>query len=463
MNTPIRHLFGGVLLASIGAGCTHPLDGPSQPLSPQLTSSFLGIDLPAARREAEQPTPPALPRLGQDASLRDCLIYAAWSSPRLEAAFHNWRAALARVPQVSSLPDPKLSYGYFIESIQTRTGPMDQQFALSQTFPWWGLLDAKADAATHAASARWYAYEHARLELFERVTNAWTAAVDLKSEIAITQTTMDLLEDSESIGRTAYEADRMPHDALLRLQVELGRLEDQVLRLRSTEHPRHAALNAAMGRDADAPLALPSQVHASQTPISLKAARARLRSNQPSLHAFDATIASHASESRIAALSGMPRWTLGISTIDLGDPVDPAMSGSSNNPVLATVGLSLPIWRDKYDAAELEATARRLEAAANRAALLDDMHASLTSAIYQRDDAMDRITRYTEALVPRAEDAVAVSSKALAAGTGSVSNVLDTQRTLLALQRTLERSRAEVINNEAIIARLIGSGPETNQ
>ncbi|MDP6890271.1 MAG: hypothetical protein QF471_02990 [Phycisphaerales bacterium] len=106
MNTTTRRLCGGVLLTSTAAGCSHPLDGPSFPNSPQQTSSFLGIDLPAPRREVEQPAPPALPDLQAQASLRDCLIYAAWNSPRLEAAFQHWRAALARVPQVSSLPDP---------------------------------------------------------------------------------------------------------------------------------------------------------------------------------------------------------------------------------------------------------------------------------------------------------------------------------------------------------------------
>ena len=463
MNTNVRRLCCGALLATTAVGCSHPLDAPSpSPLS-QQTSSFLGVDLPSGTEDSDAITAAPLPDLQQHASLRECLVYAAMNAPRLEAAFHNWQAALARVPQVSSLPDPKLSYGYFIESIQTRTGPMEQQLALSQTFPWWGLLDAKADQATHAAAAEWHAYESARLQLFERVTRAWTAAVDLSSEIALTDSSMRLLADAEQIGRTAYESDRMPHDALLRMQVELGRLEDELHRLRSQQHPRLAALNATMGRDADAPLALPVQAHQLESTLSLEQARAHLRTNQPAVHALDATIASHTSAGDVAKLSGMPRWTLGVSTIDLGDAVDPAMSGSGRDPVLATIGLTLPIWRDKYQGAELEATANRLKAAANRAALLDDLHASLTDAVYQRDDAMARIARYTQALLPRAEDAVAISTQALAAGTGSAIDVLDAQRTLLALQRTLERSRADAINSEATIARLIGGTPETDQ
>ena len=463
MHFSLRHLFGGALLAIIAAGCSHPLDSPTGAPSQQHISSFIGFDVPPPRREAEPALPPAIPDLERSATLRDCLIYAAWNSPRIEAAFHNWQASLQRIPQVSALPDPKLSYGYFIEQIQTRTGPMQQQLALSQSFPWWGLLDAKADAASHAASANWHAYEAVRLGLFERVTKAWTAAVDLNSEIKLTEASMQLLADAESIARNAYEAGRMPHDSLLRMQVELGRLEDQLHRMRSQQPSRRAGLNAAMGRDANAPLSLPTQIHASTADISLEDARARLHTNQPQIHALDASIAQHTAASDVARLSGLPQWTLGISTIDLGDAVDPSMSGSGRNPVLATVGLTLPLWRDKYEAAELEAVARQLEAAANRKALLDDLHAALTDALYKREDAIARIARYTHALVPRAEDAVTVSTKALAAGTGTSLDVLDAQRTLLALERTLERSRAEAINNDATIARIIGGTPEIPQ
>lgn len=463
MNTLIGHLCGGGVLAVLAAGCSHPLDVPSIRPTRSATTTYLGHTLPVHTEQGVAEDAPALPPLGQDASLQACLSYAAWSSPTLEAAFHRWRAALARVPQVSSLPDPQLNYGYFIESIQTRTGPMQQQVALSQQFPWWGLLDARADAATAAASSLWHEYEFARLQLFERVTRAWTAAVDLQSELSLTQDSMQLLEESESIARTAYEADRMPHHTLLQLQIELGILEDRIARLRSMVVPRHTTLNAAMGRPPAAKMLLPTHIHDAQSTITLDQARSMLGANHPKLKALDDTIAQYATAARVAELSGLPQWAISISTIDLGDAADPSLTDSGRDPVLASVGLTLPIWRDKYDGAKLEAHANRLEAAANRSALLDRMHAELTEAVFQRDDSIARIKRYTKALLPRAEDAAMVSSSALAAGTGSATDVLDAQRTLLELQRTLEKSRAEAINSEATIATLLGGSLEITQ
>ena len=78
----------------------------------------------------------SLPALDEQSGLEDYLTYAALNNPRLEAAFHRWKAALERVPQAESLPDPRFSYRYYIEAVETRRGPMRQAVDLTQTFPY---------------------------------------------------------------------------------------------------------------------------------------------------------------------------------------------------------------------------------------------------------------------------------------------------------------------------------------
>ena len=62
----------------------------------------------------------ALPELP---TLQDYIRVGLLRNPDLRGDYERWRAALERVPQVTSLPDPIFSYGHFIEEIQTRTGP----------------------------------------------------------------------------------------------------------------------------------------------------------------------------------------------------------------------------------------------------------------------------------------------------------------------------------------------------
>ena len=70
-------------------------------------------------------TAQALPVLDENASLQDYLAYASMNNAGLRAAFNRWKAAIEKVAQVSSLPDPMLTYGYFIQEVETRAGPQE--------------------------------------------------------------------------------------------------------------------------------------------------------------------------------------------------------------------------------------------------------------------------------------------------------------------------------------------------
>jgi outer membrane protein TolC len=51
------------------------------------------------------------------------LTTAANNNPELKASFNEYMAALEKVPQVKSLPDPRFAFGYFIQPVETRVGP----------------------------------------------------------------------------------------------------------------------------------------------------------------------------------------------------------------------------------------------------------------------------------------------------------------------------------------------------
>jgi hypothetical protein len=44
------------------------------------------------------------------------LVIAAKSNPLLKAKFNQYLAAMEKVPQVGTLPDPQLTFGYFIST-----------------------------------------------------------------------------------------------------------------------------------------------------------------------------------------------------------------------------------------------------------------------------------------------------------------------------------------------------------
>jgi len=107
-----------------------------------------------------------IPEFTESSVLTDYLTYAALKNPGLKAAFLRWKAALEKIPEVKSLPDPRFTYGYFIRNVETRVGPQRHKFGLAQTFPWFGKLKLKGNAAWETARAEKERYEAAKLKLF---------------------------------------------------------------------------------------------------------------------------------------------------------------------------------------------------------------------------------------------------------------------------------------------------------
>lgn len=82
----------------------------------------------------------AVNSIGQ--TLDDYLVIAAENNPNLKAKYFQYQAALERVPQVGSLPDPQLGFSFFIMPMERYMGNQIGTISLMQMFPWFGTLGA---------------------------------------------------------------------------------------------------------------------------------------------------------------------------------------------------------------------------------------------------------------------------------------------------------------------------------
>ncbi|UCE48268.1 MAG: TolC family protein, partial [Phycisphaerales bacterium] len=112
-----------------------------------VTTAIVLVLIPSARSAQEAGEPDNLQ------TLSEYLRYAALNNAGLKAAFEQWKAAIEEVPQARSLPDPRFTYGHFIEEVETRVGPQRNRFGISQTFPWFGKIEARTRAAGASAEA----------------------------------------------------------------------------------------------------------------------------------------------------------------------------------------------------------------------------------------------------------------------------------------------------------------------
>lgn len=406
---------------------------------------------------------PSSPPLAANAGLPEYLSHAALNNAGLEAAYFRWQAAMDKIPQARALPDPRLSYGYFIRSIETRVGPQQNRIGASQTFPWRGKRGLRGDVATQEAHALYQEFEASKLKLFYEVKSAWFELAYLHRAIEITENNLSLLQDLERVAQTKVQGGSGLAGAA-KAQVELGKLEDQKRSLLDLRHPIAAKLNAALNRPADSPIAWPKNIAASSRRLDEKRLFDWLAETNPELRGLEIQTAKEQKSVELARKDYFPDVTVGVDYTQTDGARVPGVRGSGKDPVMATISINLPLWRKKYDAALRSAESRRSASEhrhQNRANLL---RADLKMAIYQFQDAERKIDLYRDTLTPLARQSLDIAQQSWEAGTADFLNLIDAERLLLEFQLQIERARADRERHLAEIEMLVGRElPESDE
>ena len=453
--TILSLLCASVLSAAIGCsrgydqGFLDRLDGP-------VGKDLFANDSPAPRAD--------LPKLSGQSTVNDYVRYAALNNPALAAAFNRWKADLQQIPQVTALPDPKFTYQYYIQQVETRVGAQRQAFSVAQRFPWLGKLKLRGDAAAQAANASYQRFRQEKLKLFYQVKDAYSEYYYLAKAVEITRQNAKLLEHIESIARIRYKTAAAGHPDIIRVQIELGKLADRVSTLEEMRTPVAARVNAVLNRPADTPVSVPKDLAAGAVEIDLAALEALLAKNNPELAALDRQIAAEKIEIELARKNYYPDVTLGMSYIDTATSTggrEP--SGDGADPVIAMVSVNLPIWREKLDAGLRQARYRRQAATQIRAAKLNSLQSQLRLIAYRYSDAQRKIGLYRDTLLPKARQAMTATDTAYRTGKGGFLDLIDAQRVLLEFEVTLHRGIADRAQRLAELEMVTGVRPDAKE
>lgn len=389
-------------------------------------------------------------------TLAEYISTAIENNPGLKAAEYGWKAELARADEVSALPDPVFTYGYFIEPVETRVGPQVQRFGIRQTFPWFGTLSLRKKAALQEANARYQEYMAERARLVYRVTAAFLDYYFIGRETGITEADLELLRFWESVMRTKYAAGERTHRDLIRVQVEMDKLSDRLASLNEMKVPAAARLRAAIGTADTLDIAFPRSFDDSAPAPGPDVLRGEILEGNPDLKVIDHIIEKERANRSLASRASLPDLTVGFDYIQTGAALDPLMPESGKDPWAVTVGIKIPLWPGKNRARKDRAEAMilmqeyRLENSRNILA------ARAEKVIYEYGEAQRKIDLYSDRLIPRADQLLASTYAAYQAGEADFHSLVDAQRELLSLKLELERARVEKVKKLAEIGMLSG-------
>jgi cobalt-zinc-cadmium efflux system outer membrane protein len=436
------------IMAVAVSGCSNPPESNSLKARPLDTRS----SIQDTRQESRNIS------LGENPTLSDYLRYAALNNAGLKAAFEQWRMAVEQVPQAKSLPDPKFTYGYFIEEVETRVGPQKNKLDIMQMFPWFGKIEARTDAAASAAKAAQQRYEAAKLKLFFEVKDAYYEYVYLARAIKIAQENLELIKHFEQVARTKYVAAALGHPDVIRAQMELAKFEDHLKTLEDLRTPIVARLNASLNRQSLEMLPWPQQKqNFKAAEVSREKVISLLKKQNPELKALDFETEAAKYRLDLAKKKFWPDVGVGLGWVDTASAMNPGTPDSGKDPVILMFTMNVPIWRESYKAAELQAKADALRVSQQKTQAENTIISNAERAMYDIEDSNRKTKLYGDVLVPKAEELLGASETAYLAGTLDFLSLINAQQKLLEFQLRYERAVADNRQRLARLEMFIGS------
>jgi outer membrane protein TolC len=197
------------------------------------------------------------------------ISHALTQNPDIQTARKRLEAKAFQVPQAASLQDPMMGITAFPESVQTAAGQQELLMSVSQKFPWYGKLRARSDVAELDAQVVRAQLSAVELSVIEEVKQAYYELYFVQRAIQITEADRKLLNDLTRIAESKYRTGAVSQQDVLRAQLEVSNLDNQLIRLRQELASAQAKLARRLHLSPDSDLLAMDELPAEGIPQDL--------------------------------------------------------------------------------------------------------------------------------------------------------------------------------------------------
>lgn len=370
-------------------------------------------------------------------------IYASvrQNNPKIAAARSLAEAYRARIPGAGLPPDPQLQLGFMNYTIPGLR-PMDPlgmtQLQVMQMIPTAGKLGLTSRIASSQAAAERERAVDVEWELRSVTAMAYYELYDAEQAIAIATETRRLLQDITAVARTMYEVGEGRQADVLRAQVEIARMTEEITRMQAMRSAAAARLNALLDRDPASAVGtaalprFPDDVPVEERLVSVASRnRPMIRAGVEDVQAADA----------MAVRARRELWPDLIVGAQYGQ-----RSGEMGAERMGSLmfGASLPIFAGKRQLKMRdEAAAMRAMAEADLQYMRADTRGRIGEALAALNRARNLTRLYSTTVLPQAEATVASAMAAYRVGQVDFMTLLDDRMTVNNYRQELATLQAE--------------------
>lgn len=382
-------------------------------------------------------------------SLATLIEEMAARSPEIKAARQRWEAAQAVVPQVQTLPDPKLQFGYqrmpMVEPLQ---GAM---YGFGQEIPFPGKLRLKGEVAQREAERLEQEFLATKLRLVANLKEAYFTLHFVHKSSEIVEKNKTLLIQFEKTAKARYSVGQAAQQDVFRAQVEISRVLDRLAVLEQQKESLHAAINRLLNRPPADPLGTPEEIQTVILTVPLPELNRRAEAFSPILQASAKGVERGEQAVSLAHRQYYPDFDLNA----LGTRNDRI----NDNGYQVMLGIKIPLFYEtKQRQGVREALAGLTGAREDLAATKQDVLFQVKDAFVQTQRAERLITILRDAIIP--QSSLALQSAQAGYGVGKV-DFLTLLNSLLTLQESQLELHGEMVAHEKAMARLeaVTGGP----
>jgi len=408
-----------------------------------------------APQAADVATAPIVAELAGPHSVEQYIQVALSQNPDIQAARKKMESFAHQVPVAASLPDPMLNVTAQPEPVQTAAGQQELIVAANQKFLLFGKLGSRASLAeskTNVVRAQLAAVE---LATIAKVKRAYFELYFIQQAISVTDAEQELLVQIREVANTRYKTGRTSQQDVLRADLEISNVENELIQLRQRLQSGQARLARLLHIAPQTQVAALDSLIQEQAPRDLELLQQQAVTARPELHAKLAAVRRDRSAVNLARLDYKPDVTLGLAWIDVASTGVSSVANGRDS-FLLSAGVNLPIYRKRLDSSVRSAEAKVVSTVREYDSLRDGTLEEVTDLFAQARSQEDMLLLFHDDILPKARQTLEVSNQAYNVGEVDFLQLIDNWRQLLRYEINYRRLEASLRQTMAELERVVG-------
>lgn len=384
----------------------------------------------AARLKPEPPRPYQSPH--EPALLGQLVAEALQNNPDILAAGKERDAAQHRILPAGALDDPMLEAGIInlpVESLSFNREDMTMKMiGLSQRFPYPGKRGLRQDVAAKDAESVGYAYRETVNRVVREVKVAYFDLAFIIESARLTEKNKLGLGQFLRIAESRYAVGQSSQADVLKAQIQLSKMVDELIKLGRERRMAEADLNRALGRSTHHSVPQPEIPPLKEVPLQLNSLGEAALKERPQLLALQSILARADKAIELARKDYYPDFDVRFSY----GQRDRMPDGTRREDMISfTVAINLPVWREnKLAPRAAEAVAMRDQALSMSQAQQNEVSAKLHHQVVNAEQALRSARLYETGILPQARLTVEAALTAYRVNRVDFMTLLDGQMTV---------------------------------